>query len=135
MRRDGFRMSEADIQAAIIDLVEVFKRPRLKYWHTPNGGKRHIKTAMKFKRQGVKAGVPDLIFVVPPLAGSNEPPFFGFLEVKTPKGKMSPAQQEFRDWCLEVGIRHEVVTNAADAMAILYGWGALLPVAYKRGQG
>lgn len=31
----------------------------------PNGGKRHIVTALSLKRQGVKAGVPDLLLAYP----------------------------------------------------------------------
>jgi hypothetical protein len=31
----------------------------------PNGGHRHIKTATKLKREGVKAGVPDVMLAYP----------------------------------------------------------------------
>lgn len=30
------------------------------FYHIPNGGKRHMLEAIKFKRMGVKAGVPDI---------------------------------------------------------------------------
>ena len=34
-------------------------------FHPPNGGKRNIQTANKLKRQGVKAGVPDIFVMMP----------------------------------------------------------------------
>jgi hypothetical protein len=34
-------------------------------FHVPNGGHRHISVAMQLKSQGVKAGVPDILFPVP----------------------------------------------------------------------
>src|SRR3972149_4835715 len=111
MRRDGFGMSEADIHAASVDLVEVFKRPGLIYWHTPNGGKRHIRAAVKFKRQGVRKGVPDLTFIIPRTEDSNGFALPAFLEVKTTKGRMSPAQKEFRENCISMGVRPEGVPN------------------------
>ena len=40
--------------------------PELEYLHhVPNGGKRDKATAVALKRQGVKAGVPDIVLPVP----------------------------------------------------------------------
>ena len=42
------------------------KYPELRMLYAiPNGGKRHIKTAMTMKRTGVKKGVPDICLPVP----------------------------------------------------------------------
>ncbi|MBE9590003.1 VRR-NUC domain-containing protein [Moraxella sp. K127] len=50
--------------------------------HSPNGGKRHITTATRFKAMGTKAGFPDLFLFIP--CGG----YHGlFIELKTPKGK------------------------------------------------
>ena len=39
--------------------------PELQYmYHVPNGGKRDAATAVALKRQGVKAGVPDIMLDV-----------------------------------------------------------------------
>jgi hypothetical protein len=61
----------------------------------PNGGHRHIAVAMKLKAEGVKAGVPD-IFLPWPRSGSMWPNDKGahglFVEMKSTKGKLSPAQ-------------------------------------------
>lgn len=50
--------------------------------HSPNGGKRHITTATRFKAMGTKAGFPDLFLFIP------HGGYHGlFIELKTPKGK------------------------------------------------
>lgn len=42
------------------------RMPELEYMHhVPNGGKRDAATAIALKRQGVKAGVPDICLPVP----------------------------------------------------------------------
>ena len=37
------------------------------YFAVPNGGKRHKKTAFALKKQGVKAGIPDLLIIDHPM--------------------------------------------------------------------
>jgi len=41
------------------------------YCHVPNGGYRHPVTANRFKAQGVKPGVPDILIFSAPLSGWN----------------------------------------------------------------
>lgn len=42
------------------------RMPELEYMHhVPNGGKRDAATAVALKRQGVKAGVPDIVLPAP----------------------------------------------------------------------
>lgn len=62
------RPTEADEQAAVIEWSEYMQGtyPELKLLHhIPNGGSRNKKEAANLKRQGVKAGVPDLHLPVP----------------------------------------------------------------------
>jgi hypothetical protein len=57
---------EQETLADLLDRVKYQGRP-LRWCHVPNGGKRHIGTAVKMKKAGVKAGMPDiLIFDAPP---------------------------------------------------------------------
>ena len=54
-------------QVALIDWCKFHegKYPELKMLYAvPNGGHRHVATAIKLKREGVRAGVPDLCLPV-----------------------------------------------------------------------
>ena len=60
--------SEEEEQMALIARVRLHEHtyPALKMlFHCPNGGKRHIVEAKKFKALGVLAGIPDLILLHP----------------------------------------------------------------------
>ena len=67
------------------------KYPELeRLFHIPNGGKRDAREAARFKRMGVKPGVPDLFLPVP-RAG-----YHGlFIEMKAPGGRLSDYQKEW----------------------------------------
>ena len=59
-------------------------------YHVPNGGRRDAATARALKRQGVKAGVPDLVLPVP------RGVFHGlYIELKAPGGKLEETQIDF----------------------------------------
>ena len=85
--------------------------PMLKYiFAIPNGGKRHIKVAMKMKREGVKRGVPDIFIPITifkydggqnPQTGSGK-----FLETKTNEGVLSKEQKEYRYFLFEQGYNY-----------------------------
>ena len=79
----------------------------LKLFAVPNGGLRNAIVAKKLKAEGVVAGVPDLIL---PVAKNG---YHGlFIELKTEKGKASPAQ------------KHRIDQLNADGYlaAICFGW-------------
>lgn len=76
-------------------------------YHIPNGGKRDKATAIALKRQGVKAGVPDLCL---PVARNG---FHGlYIELKVGKNKPTSNQKE---WI-------EKLTAQGYYVAICYGW-------------
>ena len=116
-------MSEADIHITIAALIDVYAHPHLIWFHPANGEKRNIITAARLKRMGV----PDFAFTLPDGRSA-------YMEVKTPKGKLNPHQKAFRQRCWDNNVPYALVTNDDDAMAILYEWGALLPVAWRKGR-
>ena len=68
-RQDGLQWqpSEEEEQAAVIEWAMLMEKqyPELALlFHIPNGADRHPAVAAKLKRQGVKAGVPDLFLPV-----------------------------------------------------------------------
>ena len=66
--RHNYRLdTEAGAQEAIFSWCDIMRNtyPELKLLHhIPNGGQRNKATAIALKRQGVKAGVPDLMLPV-----------------------------------------------------------------------
>ena len=77
-------------------------------YHLPNGGKRNVREAARFKKMGVRPGVSDYHL---PLARGN---YHGlWIEMKAPpNGKV---QQSQKDW----GV---AVVDAGHAFCIAYGW-------------
>lgn len=78
--------------------------PGVVYWHTPNGGARAAFEAKRFKESGVKAGIPDLLFL-------REGRLYG-LELKEPGGgRLSIAQINMRGRMLDAGAAAVVVMD------------------------
>jgi hypothetical protein len=88
----------------------------------PNGGHRHITVAMKLKAEGVKAGVPD-IFLPHPKIGSQWPNMHGyhglFIEMKSKKGKLSPAQEAWAINLESFGYQVEVCYDWINAAKVI----------------
>ncbi len=75
--------------------------------HVPNGGKRDAKTAASLKRQGVKAGVPDL--VLPSPHGG----YCGlYIELKVGNNKPTGKQIEWM----------ELLKDQGYFVTVCYGW-------------
>lgn len=94
----NFRVSdESGHQEAIFSWCDYNRGryPELKLlYHVPNGGKRDTATAMALKRQGVKAGISDLVL---PVASAG---YHGlYVELKAPGGSLEQSQIDFyRKW-------------------------------------
>lgn len=116
--------NEAGAQETLFQWAEyqASKYPELKLlYHIPNGGKRDKVTAINLKRQGVKAGVPDLFL---PVARGG---FFGlYIELKVGKNKATALQKE---WLYNLN-------KQGYFTAICYGWqqAAELLTGYLNGQ-
>ncbi len=111
--------TEHDIQRAICIWLNKALKPGVVYWHTPNGGGRNVVEGVRFKQAGVKAGIPDLLFLWGGLYG---------LELKKPGGVLSPAQREMHPRLTAAGmVACETVDNLADARQVITSWGLVLP--------
>ena len=78
------------------------------FFAVPNGGSRHISEAVAFKRAGVRAGVPDLIFIYQGKAHG--------LELKAKKGTISDSQKVTFPLMRNAGMRIEVARNITEAL-------------------
>lgn len=106
---------ESGIQTAIMGFLDRALPTSYRAFAVPNGGKRNAITGAILKREGVKAGVPDICIV---RAGGS----IAFLEVKAPQGTLSNSQKEFRDWCGEHLVPFAVVRGIGDVEAVLLDW-------------
>ena len=82
-------------------------------WHTPNEGKMSPQYGAKRKRQGVMAGVADWIIV---LHWSPKPVA---IELKLPGGKLTGAQEVFRERLLVVGGAYYIASSKQEFWAAL----------------
>ena len=85
------KRSEASEQITLIQWCDInrCKYPELGLiFHIPNGGKRNKLEAIKLKKEGVKAGVPDLF-----LPYANKKYHGLFIELKYGKNKASEKQK------------------------------------------
>lgn len=111
--------SEAALQRCVAQYLDALG---LVWCHPPMGGYRSLATGAELKRQGAKAGVPDVLIFSRP---RTDPTVRGVaLELKTPTGRVSPAQREWHcnleacGWLVRVG------RSASDVLDVLrkMGW-------------
>lgn len=103
---------ESQEQCALMEWAElaVKSHPELELLHhIPNGGKRNIATAARLKKEGVKAGVPDLFLPAP------KGKWHGlYIEMKALKGTLSENQRWWIDKLKKQGY----------CVVVCYGWEA-----------
>ena len=116
--RAGLPSSEHQLQSHLVEFLEIAKRDDVLYTAIGNGGKRHIRTAVRLKAEGLKAGAPDMLFVLPHGRCA-------FLEMKTKRGSLSPAQREWRDVITGNGHLWALCRTLDEAKAFLAAIGAL----------
>ncbi len=107
----NFRLNdESGQQEALFEWAgyQLGRMPELEYMHhVPNGGKRDAATAIALKRQGVKAGVPDI--VLPAVRAG----YHGlYIELKAGKNTTTGNQKRWLEFLRQQGY----------FTAVCYGW-------------
>ena len=107
----NFRLNdESGQQEALFEWAgyQLGRMPELEYMHhVPNGGKRDAATATALKRQGVKAGVPDI--VLPAVRAE----YHGlYIELKAGKNTATNNQKRWLEFLRQQGY----------FTAVCYGW-------------
>lgn len=107
---------EARMQADFFRKVPFFfpRLPDKLLFAVPNGGSRHKIEAANMKRQGVKAGVADVILQVPKKGFASL-----CLEFKTKKGKQSRDQKEYQRQVEMAGSKYVVVRSVEEAIKVV----------------
>lgn len=77
----------------------------------PNGGSRNILEAKNLKRQGVKAGIADVILLIPRKGFASL-----CMEFKTATGRQSDEQKEFQRQAEACGSKYVIVRSVASAI-------------------
>lgn len=97
------RTTEATEQAALFDFLSRIepRMPAVRWaFHVPNGGHRMKVVARRLKREGVKAGVPDVWLPV------RRDPYIGFVcELKVGRNRPTTAQRAWLDLLDDQGWR------------------------------
>jgi hypothetical protein len=106
--------SEAAIQRAVFQHLAVRRVDGLFAFHPPNGGWRSRVEAAILKGLGVCPGVPDVIAIKHGRA-------YG-LELKSPAGRLSPAQREVLATMRVAGATVSVAYGLDAALAQLEAW-------------
>jgi len=114
------RLLEADIQAQIVALLSHHARKNhFIFFSVPNehdlsATKNRYAKINKLKKMGLTPGVADLVIVKNGKAH--------FMEVKTPKGRISDNQRKFMDNAAGAGAHYIVVRSYENAVEILKYW-------------
>jgi hypothetical protein len=110
-------MSESDNQITFFEILRLneAKYPQLKWiFAVPNGGHRHVATAARLKREGVKAGVADIGVPIPSIG------FHGaFVEMKHGNNRPTQEQADFLNAMRASGYAIEVAHSADEALTFI----------------
>jgi len=111
------RMTESQIQMAVMGHLRARAGRQVVAWHVPNGGGRSKAEAGRFKAEGVVPGIPDVCILM-------QGRFYG-LELKADKGRLSPAQIDMHERLRAAGATIAVAYGLDAALAQLEAWGIL----------
>lgn len=113
-------MTEDDLQKSVARYLDMHPKTRDRWWHTPNGGQRHVRVAARLKSHGVKPGIPDCLIIRPfrsmvvdesALGRASSKRMNGLgIELKVGKNKPTPSQ---RKW-------HKALTGCGWVVKVCY---------------
>ena len=108
MTRDN---PEERLQRAVVQLL-MLAYPTLRWRAIPNGEYRSKRTAGRLKAMGVQPGVADLHITLP--GGRSL-----WIELKSEKGRLSPAQRAFAEAETAIGAEYKICRSIDDVVDVL----------------
>ena len=109
--------TEHQIQSSLVQHLHARTRSGVFWFGIGNGGKRDAVAGAFLKKEGVRAGVPDMCFVINGVAH--------FLELKESGGRLSEHQELLKEEIESSGAVWDVAVGLDQALDRLKGWGAL----------
>lgn len=104
-------MTEHQEQVALVTWFRLQHKQYANYlFAIPNGGVRNIGTAVKLKKEGVLAGVPDLFLMIPKNGWHGM-----WIEMKIKGGRLAESQKEFMGMATLMGYQSVVCFGFDDA--------------------
>ena len=114
------RVTEAKLQALIVQWLEAALPVNSLWHHSPNEGRRHVAFKKKLAQMGTAWGWPDLELYVPP-SGFHKPEDWAplFLEIKAAKGKTTKNQRDIHKRLQRCACRVAEVRSIRETEAFL----------------
>ena len=107
--------TEHNLQVACVKWFKLqYPRHQLLIFSVPNGGTRDKREAVTLKREGLLAGVSDLIISIP-----SEKNHGLYVEFKSAKGRQSPEQKRFQLAVESQGYRYVVIRKFETFVSIV----------------
>lgn len=119
-RRGEWQASEHEEQCAVMNWAMLMERvyPDLEMlFSVPNGARTSMGTAKKLKAEGLKAGIPDLILLVP--RGKWHGLLIEMKREKAPPSSLSEAQRWWRDHLIAQGYCATVAFGSLQAINMI----------------
>lgn len=107
---------ESALQKSVMAYLEAVLPLYVRAFSVPNGMRLSATQARIAKAEGLRAGVPDICIV-------HQGGSVAFIELKTAKGRLSPAQTEWLDWCAWQRVPAAVCRSIDDVRSTLSAWG------------
>lgn len=106
-----------------IKLATWLTKQGIRFFAIPNGGRRNLFEAIKFKRMGVQPGIPDLCIPIP--SGS----YHGlYIELKRVSGgRVSDVQSEWLSFLRDQGYFAEVAKGFEEARTMVVEYLSFMP--------
>ena len=113
-------MTEQQIHRSIVDYLNLALPRGSVVHHSPNEGNHKVQYRIKQKHMGVRAGWPDIeIFVSRTWWRPDQPWSPWFLEIKTPKGRVSTNQSQVHTDLIGAGCRVAIVRSIEETQNFL----------------
>ena len=110
--------NEHKLQVVLFQYLALNANRNVYYFAIPNAGKRSLPAGARMKKEGLTPGLADICLMF-------SEGRVAWLELKTLRGKQTPAQKNFEEVCDVLGHRYGLAHSLDEAIDILKRWGAL----------